>query len=306
MKSTLISAFGSPDVITFGDTGLRLPQPDEATVRVEVASVNPLDVKIIAGYMQGVFPVDLPYVPGTDFAGVVEAVGAQVTHLEPGDRVFGRTAPGVGGAFARQLVIAAIDLCVVPSRMSFEQAAALPTAFGTAQQSLFDVGQLQRGQRVLIHAAAGGVGSMAVQLAHHAGAHVVATASSKNTELLESLGADQVIDYHREDFTQARDIDLVFDLIGGETLERSWSVLRRGGRIASLVEFGIEPRAGYNGESVFFASATPFLPEAVQQFQAGKLQVIIDSIFPLDEARSAVEKVATGHARGKVLIRMGQ
>src|SRR5690606_5059851 len=182
------------------------------------------------------------------------------------------------------------------------QAAALPTAFGTAWQGLFDVGHLQRGQRVLIHAAAGGVGNMAVQQAHHAGAHVVATASARNAALVKSLGADEVIDYRTEDFTEVNDFDLVLDTLGGETLERSWSVLRANGRIASLVEFGIQSRGTQAGEFVFFASATPFLPQAIRLFQSGQLQIITDSIFPLDEARSALEKLATGHARGKVLI----
>ena len=185
----------------------------------------------------------------------------------------------------------------------FEQAASLPTAFGTARQALFDVGHLQRGQRVLIHAAAGGVGSMAVQQAHLAGAYVIGTASGTNVDLVKSLGANEVIDYSTQDFSSLRDIDLVLDSLGGETLEKSWSVLRPGGRITSLVAFDIQSRNGMIGESVFFASATPYLPEAVRQFQAGQFQIVTDSIFPLEEARAALKKVATGHAHGKVLIR---
>jgi len=130
VKTALISAFGGPDVVTISQTGLRKLQPHEATVRIEVAGANPLDLKIIAGYVQQFFPVDFPYVPGTDFSGVVEAVGAKVTNLTPGDRVLGRTAPSAGGAFAKSLVIPAADLGVMPAEMSFEQAAALPTTFG--------------------------------------------------------------------------------------------------------------------------------------------------------------------------------
>ncbi|RZI56756.1 MAG: NADP-dependent oxidoreductase [Rubrivivax sp.] len=304
MKAAFITTFGASDVVAIGERPLRASQATDVTVRVEAASVNPLDVKILAGYMQQVFPVALPYVPGSDFSGVIEAVGDQVTQVKPGDRVFGRTAPSAGGAFAQRVVLSADEVCLIPAQMSAEQAAALPSVFGTAQQALFDVGQLKRGQRVLIHAAAGGVGSMAVQLAHLAGAHVVATASSRNVDLVRSLGADEVIDYRMQDFASTRDIDLVLDPIGGDTLARSWSVLRAGGRIATLVEFGIKPTNGHVGEAVFFASATPFLPQAVQLFQQGQLQIITDALFPLDEARSALEKVATGHARGKVLIRM--
>ena len=303
MKAALIDTFGTADVLTIGERQLCAASPDEVTVQVEAASVNPLDVKIISGHMQQVFPVDLPYVPGMDFCGVITAAGERVSHLKPGDRVFGRTPPGAGGAFAQSLVIAADDVCLVPAAMSAEQAAALPTAFGSAQQALFDVGQLQRGERVLIHAAAGGVGSMAVQLAHQAGAYVIATASAKNHALVTSLGADEVIDYRTQDFAATRDIDLVIDSVGGETLSRSWSVLRAGGRIATLVEFGITPVSGQHGEFVFFASATPYLARASSLFQAGQLQVITDAIFSLDDARSALEKVATGHARGKVIIR---
>ena len=304
MKTAFISTFGTPDVLAIGERGLRAPGPADVTVHVEAAGVNPLDLKMVAGYMQQVFPVELPYVPGTDFSGVIESVGAQVTSLKPGDRVLGRTAPSAGGAFAQTLVIAADDLSLIPAEMSAEQAAAIPTAFGTAQQALFDVGQLKPGQRVLIHAAAGGVGSMAVQLAHKAGAYVIATASRQNIDLVTSLGADEVIDYRTQDFAKTRDVDLVLDTVGGDTLTSSWAVLRAGGRIVTLVEFGIKPANGHLGEFVFFASATPFLMQATRLFQAGHLQIITDSIFPLSEARSALEKVATGHARDKVVIRV--
>ena len=303
MKSASISVFGGPEVVTLHNLDLSKPGADDVLVRVEAASVNPLDLKIIAGYMQPVFPVELPYIPGTDFSGIVSSVGERVTQLKPGDRVFGRSTPTAGGAFARQLIIAATELCLIPASMSFEQAAALPTSFGTAQQALFEVGQLKPGQRVLIHGGAGGVGSMAVQLAHLAGAYVIATASARNIERVNSLGADEVIDYRTQDFTRLRDIDLVLDTVGGSTLESSWSVLGKGGRIATLVEFDIESGEDHAGEAVFFASATPYLQEAVRQFSAGQLQVVTDSIFTLDETRAALEKVATGHASGKVIIR---
>jgi NADPH:quinone reductase-like Zn-dependent oxidoreductase len=280
MKTALIETFGSPDVLQQGQRTLPTVQSHEVVVRVEAASVNPLDVKIIAGYMQAIFPVDLPYVPGTDFSGVIESVGDQVS-------------------------IAASELCVIAPQMSYEQAAALPTAYGTAALALFEVGQLRRNQRVLIHAGAGGVGSMAVQLAHLAGCHVTATASAKNIERVRSLGADEVIDYRAQTLGHVRDIDLVLDTLGGETLEASWHVLAPGGRIASLVEFDIASRDGHTGEFVFFSTAKPFMPRAIEQFQAGELQILIDSTFPLAEARGALEKVATGHACGKVLIRPG-
>lgn len=303
MKAALISSFGGPEVITTGELSLSSLQTDTVHIRVEAAGLNPLDVKMIAGYLQQVFPVTHPYVPGTDFSGVIVAVGAQVQHLQVGERVYGRTSPVVGGAFAFELMIAATEVCPIPADMSFEQAASLPTTFGTAHQALFAVGELAAGERVLVHAAAGGVGNIAVQLARQAGAHVIATASERNVELVKSLGAHEVIDYRTQDFSALRDIDLVLDPLGGETLEKSWGVLRAGGRIASLVEFGIQDRDGKIGRSVFFASAAPTLALAVVHFQAGQLQIITDSVYPLAEARAALEKQATGHARGKVLIR---
>lgn len=304
MRASIINTFGSADVISEADIPSRSIAADEASVRVEAVGLNPLDLKIMSGVMQQVFPIEFPYVPGTDFSGVVTAVGDAVTGLRPGDRVVGRAAPTAGGAIAQHLAIAAGDLSVIPQQMSFEQAAALPTAFGTAWQSLFDAGGLQRDERVLIHAAAGGVGVMAVQLARQAAAHVVATASARNHDLLKSLGAHEVIDYRVEDFSQARDIDLVLDTIGGETLEKSWSVLRTGGRIASIAEFGIEPRNGNGGQFVFFAEAKQYLPDAIRLFEAGQLQIVIDGIYAQDETRAAFEKLATGHARGKIVVRM--
>ncbi|EJM99811.1 NADP-dependent oxidoreductase [Herbaspirillum sp. YR522] len=305
MKAAVITGFGGPEVVTIAEVppGSAL-QPHQVALRIEAASANPLDLKILAGYMQQVFPVSFPYVPGTDFSGVVVATGAEVSHLQRGTRVFGRCAPTAGGAFAQHLCIDAQQLCVMPAEMSFEQAASLASTYGTARQALFDNGKLARGQRVLIHAGAGGVGSMAVQLAHLAGAYVIATASAANTALVMGLGADEVIDYRTSAMSQVRDIDLVLDTIGGATLQRSWPMVRAGGRIVTLVEFGIAPVNGVHAQSVFFADAAPALPEAVGQFQAGRLQIIIDSIFALPDTRAALEKLATGHARGKVVIRM--
>jgi NADPH:quinone reductase-like Zn-dependent oxidoreductase len=304
MKIASIQTFGGPDVVVLADASERAPLPHEVGVRIEVAGVNPLDLKILAGYLEQVFPVTFPYTLGTDFSGVIETVGAEVTAFQPGDRVVGRTSPSAGGAFAGRVVIAASDIVAMPPEMSFEQAAALPTTFGTARQALFDVGKLRAGQRVLIHAAAGGVGVMAVQQAHHADAFVIATASARNADLVRALGADVVIDYREADFAAAKDVDLVLDTIGGETLQRSWPLLRHGGRIASLVEFGIQTTGGHAGDFVFFADATRYLPDAIAMFLAGDLEIVTDSIFPLEETRSALEKLQTGHACGKVLIRV--
>jgi len=280
-----------------------VPGAGEVVVRIEAAGVNPLDVKMISGYMEQVFPAELPYIPGTDFSGVVTATGPRATNVKVGDRVVGRNDPGRGGAFADATLARADALVVIPDEMSAEQAAALPTGFGTARQALFDVARLQAGQRVLIHAGAGGVGSFAVQLARQAGAHVTATASARNLGLLEELGADEAIDYRSTDFTRLPPFDVILDTVGGDTTARSWEVLREGGTLATLIDFAIAPREGRHAAFVFFSDATSALREAVGLFRAGKLDIVIDALHPLGEARAALDQVAAGHVRGKVVLR---
>lgn len=304
MKAFQVNNFNGPQSGGMVETPVQTLKADEVRVSLRAASVNPLDVKILAGYMESVFPVQFPYTPGTDFSGQVEAVGAEVTALQPGDRVVGRMEPGRGGAFAQQLTIKASDLCKIPNTMSFEQAAALPTAYGTAHLALLRVANLRKNQRVLIHAGAGGVGSFAIQIAKQAGAYVIATASAANSALLKELGADEVIDYRTENFASLNNIDVVLDSIGGETLERSWSVLHEVGIIATLADFAIKPKGTKRGEFVFFKEAITALPLAIEKFERGQLQILLDVIYNLDETRSALEKVATGHARGKVIVRM--
>jgi NADPH:quinone reductase-like Zn-dependent oxidoreductase len=303
MQAAMIHHFGPDAVVRFAPVAAPVPAGDEVVVRIEAAGVNPLDVKMIAGYMAQVFPAALPYVPGTDYSGVVTAAGPLATAVKVGDRVVGRSSPGAGGAFAGSILARADALVVMPDEMSFEQAAALPTAFGTARQALFDVAGLQAGQRVLVHAGAGGVGSFAIQLARQAGAHVSATASAGNLDLLRELGAHDAIDYRVDDFTRLPAFDVVLDTVGGDTLQRSWTVLREGGTMATLVDFAIAPRDGRHGAFVFFAEATAALREAVALFRDGQLDIVIDSLYPLEAAGSALQKVASGHARGKVVIR---
>jgi NADPH:quinone reductase-like Zn-dependent oxidoreductase len=304
MKALRIHEFGHTGLAMLEDVPPAQPGQGQVAVRIEAASVNPLDLKMLAGAMQQVFPVNLPYTLGTDLAGVVERVGPGVSRLKLGDRVVGRLEPTVGGAFAQLAVVPAEALSLMPADMSFEQAAALPTAAGTAWLALFAAGRLQAGQRVLIHAAAGGVGSFAVQLAKRANAHVIATASARNLGLAGELGADDVIDYQRQDFTElARDVDLVVDTIGGDTLERSWRVLAAEGAVVSVVDFAIKPRGAQRGSFVFFNHDAATLQKILEAFEAKNLQIVLDTIHPLDDARAALEQVAGGHARGKVIVR---
>jgi NADPH:quinone reductase-like Zn-dependent oxidoreductase len=304
MKALRIHDFGTTRQVVLEDERLTAPGSGYVGVRIEAASVNPLDLKILAGYMQAVFPIRFPYTLGTDFAGTVEAVGAEVIGFKLGDRVVGRLVPTRGGAFAQSALVPLHTFCRIPESMSYEQAAALPTAAGSAWLALFGVANLQAGQSVLIHAAAGGVGSFAVQFAKRAGAYVMATASSQNHALVKELGADEVIDYRREDFTtRCRNVDVVIDTIGGDTGERSWQVIKAGGTLVSLADHAIQSRGDIRGEFVFFNNDAVALEQIVKLFESQQLQVILDTIHPLEEGRAALEQVAHGHARGKVIIR---
>lgn len=300
-----IHRFGTPDLAVLEPATLPAPAAGQVAIRIEAASVNPLDLKILSGAMQPVFPVHLPYTLGTDFAGVVEAAGPGCLRLQRGDRVVGRLEPSAGGALAQAAIVPEQALSLLPAGMPFEQAAALPTAAGTAWRVLFGAGRVAAGQRVLVHAAAGGVGGFAVQLARQAGAHVIATASPHNHALAAELGAHEVVDYREAGFGQGRQsLDLVIDTIGGATAEASWPLIRPGGALVSLVEHAIQGQGGVRGEFVFFQHDATVLDGLLERYGAGQLQVVLDSIHALHEAPAALARVAGGHARGKVIVRM--
>lgn len=303
MKAFFTQQYGEPVDAAIADLEAREPGPGEVRVRVAAASVNPLDLKVLAGYMQAFLPIEFPYTIGTDLAGTVDAIGPLVEAFAPGDRVFGRTDPNAGGAFAQMATLPAHRLAPMPAAMSFEQAAATPTAAGTAWLNLFDQGGLRPGQTVLVHAGAGGVGHIALQLAHQVGARVITTASTANHDRLANLGADEVIDYRETDFTEVvSNIDLVIDTIGGDVATRSRSVVKPGGTLLSLVDPETASDGDVDARFVFFGHDSATLANLAGLFAAGRLQLAIDGIHPLAEARAALERVAGGHARGKVIV----
>lgn len=304
MQALRIHEFGPPNQAQLENIERAEPLAGQVAIRIEAASVNPLDLHLVGGHMQAFMPVTFPYTPGTDVAGTVEAVGPLVTRFKPGDRVFGRLQPTAGGGFAHNATLAAKNLCAIPHGVSFEQAAALPSAAGTAWLALFDVGSLQAGQKVLIHAAAGGVGSFAVQFAQQAGAHVVGTASAANHDMVKALGADEVIDYRSEDFTsRLQDMDLVIDSVrDGKTAQRSLSVIRPGGKLLSLVDPEVKGNDKVDAEFVFFQHDAATLDNIGALLATRRLQVILDTIHPLEDIRAALQQVAAGHAHGKVVI----
>lgn len=279
---------------------------DEVRVRVEATALNPLDGLVTSGLASQFFNIELPLTPCTDFAGTIESVGKGVTQWHVGDRVIASTDAGKGGGLA-EFAIAPANACVpLPEGLSAAQGSAIPVAGITAWHALFSSAGLKAGETVLIHAAAGGVGTFAVQFAKLAGAHVIATASGDGLALAHELGADQVIDYHNEDFTRlASDVDVVLDWVGGETQSRSYRVLRNGGRLISTVMPPDESEARQYGVTASIFYAKPFfnrLNELVTTIAEQHLKVVIDRAVDFDRFDEAWERQISGRARGKIIV----
>jgi NADPH:quinone reductase-like Zn-dependent oxidoreductase len=306
MRAVRLHAYGAVDAVTLDEIAPPEMGDHEVLVRIAAASVNPLDVKLTSGILAEYFPLNFPYVLGSDLAGMVERVGSGVSGWQVGDRVIGRSDPVKGGAFAPSAVLPATHIAPAPANLPLDEAAGLPTAAGTAWQALFETADLRRGQTVLIHAGAGGVGSSAIQLARQAGAKVIATASAGNLALLRDLGADQTIDYQQGDFAAGlHNIDVVLDTLGGEVQRRSFTVLRRGGRLVSVVappEAALARQHDVIASFVFHQTERARLNQVASLCEAGKLKPLIDRKMPLDAAGEALAHVAAGHARGKVLL----
>ncbi len=311
MKAIRIHNYGGPEVLQYEDAPRPKPQADEVLIRVHAAGVNPIDWKVREGDMKDFWPHKFPLILGWDVSGTVEEVGpgaAAAGRFKIGDEVYSVPDPTRNGAYADYIVVRESELALKPKSLHHIRAAAVPLAALTAWQSLFDTAQLQPGQRVLIHAGSGGVGHLAVQLAKWKGAYVFATASTKNQDLLRKLGVDEPIDYTQQRFENvARNIDIVLDTIGGETQERSWSVLKKGGVLVSLVQPPSEEKAKALGVRAAFVAGHPSgaqLAEIAKIIDAGKLAPVIDRILPLSEVRRAHELSQSGHTRGKIVLRV--
>ena len=309
MKAVRIHKYGGPEVLQSED----LPRPQvsaatEVLIRVHAAGVNPVDSAIRRGLVKEIFPVSLPWIPGSDVSGVIEEVGPDVTRFKKGDEVFALLNPAKGGAYAEYVVVSESELALKPKLLHHIRAAAVPVAAVTAWNALFETAQLQSGQRVLIHGGAGGVGHFAVQLAKWKGAHVIATASARNHELVYELGADEVVDYQAQKFENvAREIDIVLDPIGGDTQERSWKVLKRGGILVSVVQPPSKEKGravGARGAMIQSRPDGAKLAEIAKLLDEGKLAPVINRILPLSESRRAHELSQTGHTHGKIVLRV--
>ena len=308
MRAIRIHHYGGPEVLQDEEAPRPEPQAGEVLVRVHAAGVNPVDWKVREGHMKDFWPHKFPLVLGWDASGTVEEVGPGVSRFKIGDEVYSVTDPTRDGAYADYIVIREGELALKPNSLHHIRAAAVPLAALTAWQSLFDTAQLQPGQRVLIHAGSGGVGHLAVQLAKWKGAYVFATASTKNQDSLRELGVDQAIDYTKQRFEDAaRNIDIVLDTIGGETQDRSWSVLRKDGFLVSIVQPPSEEKAEELGVRAVFVAGHPSgtqLAKIAKIIDSGKLAPIIDRILPLSEAGRAHELSQSGHTHGKIVLRI--
>ncbi|MFF2040994.1 NADP-dependent oxidoreductase [Kitasatospora sp. NPDC058170] len=311
MKAITQHTYGGSDVLR--ETGIErpVPGPSEVLVRVHAAGMNPTDWKHrqFAGFLDR-----LPLVLGWDVSGVVEAVGPGVTIHRVGDEVFGMLPYPYGvGSFAEYVSAPARALVRKPAGVDHVQAGALPLAALTAWQVLVDAADVQPGQRVLIHAAAGGVGHLAVQIAKARGAHVIGTASAPKHALLRELGADELVDYRTEDFTAIDPVDLVLDTLGGETAIRSLDTLKPGGRLVTIALGSLPADLAARGDALG-VQAYPLLVEADQAgmqavadlVTAGRLRAVVEAVFPLAEAAKGHDLGDTGRVTGKVVLTVAE
>ena len=305
MKAVRIHSFGGPDVLRLEEVTRPEPNPDELLIHVHDAAVNPVDWKIREGRL-GKIP--FPSIMGSDFSGVVEALGPGVTEFRVGETVFG-TVSDESGSYADFALAQVSGVTEKPPGLDHVQAAALPVAGLTAWQALFDAGGLRAGQKVLIHAAAGGVGAFAVQFARWKGAYIIGTGSGRHVDFIRQLGADEIVDYRSQRFEDVvRDADLVLDTIGGETQQRSWSVLKKGGVLVSIVQPPSESTAmAHNARGIFLKcdlTRRDELAEIADLVVRGQVRVYIEAVLPLNEARKAQELSQNGHTQGKIVLRV--
>lgn len=308
MKAVVAHEYGTPSVLKYEDTPVPEPKENEMLVRMIASGVNPADPLTVSGKYAKEFGTHLPLIPGYDIAGVVEKIGAKITQRKVGDAVYAYTL--WGGGWAQYCLTNEHEAAPIPQSLNFAQAAAVPLAALTAWQALIDTAQIASGQTVLIHGGSGGVGSFAIQIAKAHGARVIATASTANQDLLKQLGADVAIDYKKQKFEDlAKEVDVVLDPVGRDTLERSYAVVKKGGMIVSLVsqpdpaeleKHGIRGASlGSHGDSVELAAITKLI-------DAGKIKPVVTEVLPLTEFVKAAEQAETHHTRGKLVLRIAE
>lgn len=309
MKAVQINNYGGTGTLVLNDAPRPTAGDGEILIRVQATTVNPFDCAVRAGYVTGWYTYSFPAILGLDVSGVVEEVGPGVSSFAPGDEVYARTDPKSNGAYAEYVAVPASEVALKPASLDHFQAAALPQVGLTAWRALFDAAQLTEGQTILIHGAAGGVGSVAVQLAKWRGAKVIGTASTHNLDFLRELGVDTAIDYTTTRFEdEAHAVDVVLDTVGGETQERSWGVLKPGGILLSLVQPPSQETADKFGVRQQFVGGNPpagaILSEIASLVDTGHVKPVVSTILPLKDIQKAHAMVESRHTRGKVVLRV--
>jgi NADPH:quinone reductase-like Zn-dependent oxidoreductase len=307
MKAVRIHTYGDASVLSYEDAPRPTAAAGELLIRIMATTANPFDYAARAGYLTGWYPYTFPTTLGLDVSGIVEAVGEGVTDFAPGDEVFARADPAKNGAYAEYIALSASEAAHKPPSLDHLHAAALPQVGLTAWRALIEAGGLTAGQTVLIHGAAGGVGSLAVQLAKWRGATVIGTSSAHNLDFLRELGVDEAIDYTAVPFeTVVQNVDVVLDTIGGDTLERSWGVLKEGGILISIIQPPSEETAVAHGVRQAFTAAYPPAGEALRTLAAlvdsGDIKPIISSVLPLADIQHAHTLGEGKHVRGKIVL----
>lgn len=309
MKAVRIHEYGGPEKLVLEEIPIPAIAPDDVLIKVYASGVNPVDWKIREGLRKNAFPSELPLTLGWDVSGVVEAVGAEVTDLKKGDNVYTRPNIGRNGSYAEYIAVKASEVAIKPKTIDHVTAAGIPLAALTAWQALFDYGKLQSGQKVLILGASGGVGSFAVQFAKWKGAHVIGVCSSKNVDFVRSLKADQVIDYKTEHYQNIlKDVDLVFDAVGGEAKTHAWKVLKEGGSFVSITGKPDDTDPAAKGKHAFVFLVQPNKEQLTQiagLIDSGVVRPVISTVLPLAEAGKAQEMLQQGlNTRGKIVLKV--
>lgn len=313
MKTMAINAFGEVDSIQMIELDKPQPASNEVLIKISYAGVNPVDWKICLGAIKDLLPHQFPVVLGWDAAGTVDSVGDAVSGYQVGDSVYAycRKTTVQSGTYAEYIAVDANALAKVPAGITLQQAAGIPLVALTAWQSLFDFADLKAGQTVLIHAGAGGVGSIAIQLAKWRGAYVYTTASAANHAYVKSLGADVVIDYNEHDFVSVMKrcepggVDVVYDTVGDDIQIRSFEVVKKGGVLVSIVAPPAEDKAqqySIKAGFVFVAPNTQQLQKLSELIEQGVVKPVETQVMPLEQAVSALQQIQTRHVRGKIVL----
>ncbi|HFK1740592.1 NADP-dependent oxidoreductase [Bacillus thuringiensis] len=331
MKAMIIDRYGK---VPMRMAEVPTPEINEYEVLAEIhaASINPIDFKIRDGKVKMLLKYEMPLILGNDFAGVITKVGSKVTRFKVGDEIYARPRKNKIGTFAEYIAIHEDDIALKPRNLSFEEAASIPLVGLTSYQALHDIMQLQKGQKILIHAGSGGVGTFAIQLAKIMGAIVTTTASEAGANLVTSLGADEIINYKTEKFEDIlKNYDAVFDTIGGATLEKSFNIIKRGGNIVSVsgmpnARFGKEFGSGFFKTLLFSLASKKLtalekkhnaqysflfmkpsgdqLRTIANYIEAGQIKPVIDRVFPFEDAQKAMEYSESGRAKGKIIVKI--